>query len=63
MKCIFCKLCKPEKDGPELGYVADVEHASDGVTPLTGWRLILARIVEGFVAEPFCWAMRKLGLA
>jgi hypothetical protein len=59
MKCFLCDWCKPEKDGPELGYVADVEHAADG-TPLTGARLVLARIVEGFITEPFCWVVRKV---
>lgn len=62
MKCIFCSYCKAEKDGPEVGYVADVEHGADG-KPLQGWRLILARIVEGFFVEPFCAVMRKVGLA
>lgn len=70
MKCFLCTWCKPEAAGPELGYVADVEHkdifnATQNVPPdaaheLHGWRLIEARIVEGFIVEPVCWLVRRV---
>lgn len=55
-----CAKCKPENDGPEIGWVPDVEHASDGKTPLTGFALFKSRVLEGFIGEPICWAARKL---
>ena len=47
--------CAIEKDGPEIGYVVDVEHDPNTGAPLTGLALEVARIEEA-VASPFCVA-------
>lgn len=52
-------VCRPEFDSPELGYVADKEHDSQG-RELTGTDLVVARVVEGFVTEPFCVVVRGI---
>lgn len=47
--------CAIEKGGPEIGYVADVEHDPNTGAPLTGLALEVARLEEA-VASPFCVA-------
>lgn len=54
----FCHWCEQWAEN-EWGYMADVEHGSDG-RPLTGWRLQSSRIIEGFIGTPLCWPVNKL---
>ena len=49
--------CAPEKDGPEIGYVADVEHDPNTGAPLTGLPLEVSRLEEA-LASPFCVAAK-----
>lgn len=56
--CILCSLFTTEKDGPEDGYVADVEHDSSGAT-LHGWRLQISRWAEAIFDRP-CKPINKL---
>lgn len=44
--------CKIEQDGPEIGWVSDVEHDSQG-RPLTGLPLFAARLGEA-LTSPYC---------
>lgn len=53
----FCVWCKKWTEG-EFGYVADVEHGSDG-QPLHGFWLQWSRVWE-MIGTPLCYPLNKL---